>query len=52
VERDELEALVEAGLSDDDLVAALTGGSLLPRISFDRGDGARSRARRLLGRFS
>lgn len=35
VEHDELEALVEAGLSDDDLVAALTGGSLLPPLPFD-----------------
>jgi imidazolonepropionase-like amidohydrolase len=35
VERDELEALVEAGLSDDELVAALTGGSLLPPLPFD-----------------
>lgn len=31
VERDELEALREAGLTDDDLLDALTGGPLLPR---------------------
>jgi len=36
VERDELEALAEAGLTDDDLLNALTGGSLLPPLSFDR----------------
>ncbi len=49
VERDELEALVEAGLTHDDLVAALTGGSLLPALAFDRSDGARCRPARLLG---
>ncbi len=38
VERDELEALVEAGLDVDDLVAALTGGSLLPPLPFDHAD--------------
>jgi imidazolonepropionase-like amidohydrolase len=38
VERDELEALVEAGLTADDLVTALTGGSLLPPLPFDHGD--------------
>jgi imidazolonepropionase-like amidohydrolase len=47
VERDELEALVEAGLTPDDLVAALTGGSLLPPLPFDRGD-ALDAVRRLL----
>jgi imidazolonepropionase-like amidohydrolase len=47
IERDELEALVEAGLSDDDLVAALTGGSLLPPLAFDR-DQALDAVRRLL----
>ena len=36
VERDELEALLEAGLTHDELVAALTGGPLLPPASFDR----------------
>ncbi len=34
VDRDELELLLEAGLTHDDLVAALTGGSLLPALSF------------------
>lgn len=38
VERDELDALGEAGLTHDDLVAALTGGSLLPPLPFDRGE--------------
>jgi imidazolonepropionase-like amidohydrolase len=47
VERDELEALVEAGLTPDDLVAALTGGSLLPPLPFDHGD-ALDAVRRLL----
>lgn len=47
VERDELEALVEAGLTLDDLVAALTGGSLLPPLEVDRGE-ARAEIRRLL----
>lgn len=39
VERDELEALAEAGLTDDDLVVALTGGSLLPPLPFDHAEG-------------
>jgi imidazolonepropionase-like amidohydrolase len=47
VERDELEALVEAGLTDDDLVAALTGGSLLPPLPFDRRE-AGNAVRRML----
>lgn len=37
VERDELEALLEAGLTHDELIAALTGGPLLPLpVVFDR----------------
>jgi imidazolonepropionase-like amidohydrolase len=37
VERDELEALLEAGLTHDELIAALTGGPLLPlTATFDR----------------
>jgi imidazolonepropionase-like amidohydrolase len=35
VERDELEALVEAGLTHEDVVAALTGDSLLPSFAVD-----------------
>jgi imidazolonepropionase-like amidohydrolase len=36
VERDELVALVEAGLTHEELVTALTGGSLLPALPVDR----------------
>ncbi len=38
VECDELDALAEAGLTDDDLVVALTGGSLLPPLPFDHAE--------------
>jgi imidazolonepropionase-like amidohydrolase len=38
VERDELELLREAGLTHEELVAALTGGSLLPALPFDGAD--------------
>ncbi|MEO8262929.1 MAG: hydrolase [Pseudolysinimonas sp.] len=47
VERDELEALLEAGLSRDDLIAALTGGPLLPPLAGDR-DAERAELERLL----
>jgi imidazolonepropionase-like amidohydrolase len=35
VERDELELLLAAGLTRDDLIAALTGDALLPGLTFD-----------------
>ena len=47
IERDELEALVEAGLTVHDLVAALTGGSLLPAPDQDH-DAALDTVRGLL----
>jgi imidazolonepropionase-like amidohydrolase len=47
IERDELQALAEAGLTDDDLVAALTGGNLLPVLPFDHAE-ALDAVRRLL----
>ena len=47
VERDELEALLEAGLSHDDLLAALTGGDLLPALGSDS-DAARAELERVL----
>ncbi len=47
VERDELEALIEAGLTLDDLITALIGDSLLPALGTDR-DAALDAVRHLL----
>jgi len=49
VERDELEALLEVGLTHDELIAALTGGPLLTAHSSDRAQAREAVARLLDG---